>query len=788
MQLIRRFILITIFIFSLKGTSQSYIPVNENEKLMKIKSSSITAYPFSFEEVQLKESVFKKALEADVAYLKRLDPDRFLSQFRTNAGLEAKNEKYGGWENDGLAGHSLGHYLSACSIHYANTKDPFFLDRINYIVDELAECQKARGTGYVGAIPNEDLIFYKVALGKIDTGGFSLNGGWAPWYTIHKIMAGLIDAYLYSGNEKALEVNLAIADWTEKVLKCLSEEQIQTMLRCEYGGMNEVLVNTYAITGNQKYLELSYKFFDDFVGKPLQSKIDPLPGKHSNTNIPKAIASIRNFELTADEKKETAASFLWDIVVGHHTYAPGGNGNYEYFGEGDHLNDALTDNTMETCATYNMLKLTAHLFAINPSSHYMDYYERALYNHILASQNRADGMSTYFLPLRMGAKKGFSDDFHTFTCCVGTTMENHVRYGESIFSHDNDGGLYLNLFIPSELNWKERKLKVQLNTEFPKDEKVSLTIQTSKKQEFPIKIRKPYWLTDAMTLKINGKTAQYKESDVDGYIEISRKWSNNDVVEISLPMGIHQMAIPDNKDRLAFLYGPVVLAGDLGTIEPAPAATPVFVTDKTSPKEWIKAEDLSSLRFTTVSTGQPNEVSFKPLYQFTDNYYSVYWDVFTPQSWEVQKQKYEEEKIAERNLADRTVSIFRVGEMQPERDHNFEGVNSQTGTDHTRNFRVSGNDEPMSFTMEVDPELKNSIILTYWGMDNRYRRFSILIDGTEVGKEDLNKFKNNQFYDISYDIPTEVTIGKKIVTVTLKPEYKNEAGPIYGVRMVKEKP
>jgi len=787
MKVHRWFIVIAISTCSLKGVSQSYIPVSKNENKMHIKSSGLKVYPFAFEDVQLKESVFKQAMDADVAYLKRLDPDRFLSQFRTNAGLEAKGEKYGGWENDGLAGHSLGHYLSACSIYYAMTKDTVFLNRVNYIVDQLAECQKARGTGYVGAIPNEDIIFYKVALGKIDTGGFSLNGGWAPWYTIHKIMAGLMDAYLYTGNEKASKVNQGIADWAENLLKCLSDEQIQTMLKCEYGGMNEALVNTYSITGDKKYLDLSYRFFDDFVGKPLESKTNPLPGKHSNTNIPKAIASIRNFEVTADEKKETAAKFLWDVVVNHHTYAPGGNANYEYFGDEDKLNHTLTDNTMETCATYNMLKLTGHLFALAPSSDYMDYYERALYNHILATQNRENGMSTYFLPLRMGTKKEFSDDFNTFTCCVGTTMENHVRYGENIFSHGVEGSLYLNLFIPSELNWKGRDLKVILNTEFPKTNQVSLTIKTSKKQEFPIKIRKPYWVTDAILIKINGKATKYIDSDTEGYIEISKKWTNNDKVEITLPMGIHKMGLPDNENRVAFFYGPIILAGDLGETEPEPASTPVFVTANTSAAEWIKAIDLNSLTFKSVSTGKPTDVTFKPFYQFTDNYYSVYWDIFTPEAWDIEKQKYEEEKIAERKLADRTVSLFRVGEMQPERDHDFKGENSRTGTEHTRKFRVSGTDEPMSFTMKVDSDLKNSIILTYWGMDNRYRTFSILIDGVQVAREDLNKFKISKFYDMTYEIPLDITKGKKQVIVTLKPDESNEAGPIYGVRMVKEK-
>lgn len=781
------FFLVFGFIFDC-ALGQSYIPAGSAEVAMKVKSKPLQAYPFAFEDVQLKESVFKDAMDADIAYLKVLDPDRFLSQFRTNAGLEAKGDKYGGWENEGLAGHSLGHYLSACSINYAVTKDKFFLERVTYIIDELAECQNARGTGYVGAIPNEDKIFYEVAVGKINTGGFSLNGGWAPWYTIHKIMAGLMDAYLYTGNEKALQVNQGIADWAGKLVRGLTYDEMQTMLRCEYGGMNEALSNTYTLTGDIKYLELANRFHDNFVVDSLEAKINPLPGKHSNTNIPKAVASIRNYEVTGEDKKKIAAKFLWETVVDHHTYAPGGNGNYEYFGKDDDLGNQLTDNTMETCATYNMLKLTQHLFGVEPSSKYMDYYERALYNHILASQNRENGMSCYFMPLRMGTKKEFSDEFNSFTCCVGTTMENHVRYGEAIYSHAKDGGLFVNLFIPSELNWKEREAKVVLETELPKTNTVTLAIETTKKQEFSIYIRKPYWAEGEVVIKVNNKRVEVSDKAIDGYLSLKRKWRNTDKIAITLPLGIHTMAMPDDKDRKAFFYGPIILAGDLGKEEPEPGiGTPVFVTEVAEPKEWIKEDRPGSLVFKSVGAGKPKEVVFKPFYNFTDHYYSVYFDVFTPSSWAKQKKKYEEEKMEERALADRTVSLFRVGEMQPERDHNFIGENARAGTEHTRKYRISGREEAMRFTMKVDSQLKNSIILTYWGMDNRYRKFGILIDGEKVGKEDLNKFKESRFYDVTYPIPPKLTQDKETVVVTLKPDARCEAGPIYGVRMVKEK-
>ena len=767
------------------GYAQTYVPEGSEGYVMKIKPEvEIKAYAFDLRDVQLKESIFMDAMKADVAYLKELDPDRFLSQFRAHAGLKPKAEKYGGWEDAGLAGHSLGHYLSACSMYYALSKDSVFLNRVNYIVSELAACQKARGTGYVGAVPNEDMVFYKVALGEIKTGGFDLNGAWAPWYTLHKIMAGLMDAYIYCGNQQAMDVDEKIADWTYRVLRGLTEAERQKMLRCEYGGMSEALVNLYALTGKEEYLDLSYKFHDDFVLDSLEARVNVIPGKHSNTNIPKVIGSIRRYELTGNKKDSIAAGFFWNTVIHHHTYAPGGNGNYEYFGPDDVL--PLTDNTMETCSTYNMLKLTRHLFALHPDADYMDYYERALYNHILSSQNRKDGMSCYFMPLRMGTKKEFSDKFNTFTCCVGTTMENHVKYEGAIYSHGSDGSLFVNLFIPSVLEWKEKNARITLDTRFPYSDQFSLIIQTSKKQNFPVRIRKPYWVDGDITVKVNRKMLENPVVDKDGYIVIARNWKNNDRITVTFPMGIHAMSLPDNQKRYAFFYGPIILAGDLGKNEPNPMdGTPVFLSGNESPAQWIKAKDINNLTFTSTGTGEPHDVTFKPLYDFTDDYYSVYWDVFSPLEWEKQKKIYKEQERQARELEERTVDLFRVGEMQPERDHHFSGENIFTGEEHTRKFRMAHGGGQMHFTMKVDENLPNQIVLTYWGMDNRYRNFDILVDSVKIATVDLNKYKKSQFYDIPYDIPLELTKGKKAVEVVLQAHPKQQAGPVYGIRMVK---
>ncbi|HEY8937125.1 MAG TPA: beta-L-arabinofuranosidase domain-containing protein [Cyclobacteriaceae bacterium] len=780
-------ILVVIFFLSVsKSIAQSYVPEQENGRVKIKPVVDVKAYSFNLGEVVLLESPFKQAMEADTKYLLQIEPDRLLSEFRRHSGLKPKGAKYGGWEDSGLAGHSLGHYLSAIAMHYGVTHDPEYLKRVNYIVDELAECQVVRKTGYVGAIPKEDTVFMEVSQGNIRSRGFDLNGGWSPWYTVHKVMAGLLDAYLYCNNDKALQVELGMADWTGEILKNLNDEQIQKMLLCEYGGMNDVLVNTYTFTGNKKYLDLSYKFHDKRILDSLAVNIDVLPGKHSNTQVPKAIGTVRRYEVTGDKRDLNIGEFFWNTVVQHHTYAPGGNSNYEYLSKRDALNDKLTDNTMETCNTYNMLKLTRHLFALKPSASYMDFYERALYNHILASQNHSDGMMCYFVPLRMGTIKEFSDQFNTFTCCVGSGMENHVKYNESIYFKGKEGSLYVNLFIPSILTWKEKDLKITLNSNVPADQKVSLTINTKKSQNLPLHIRKPYWVENVV-VKVNGVVAKDAKINEEGYIVINRKWKDKDVIELTLPATLHAMAMPDNASRQAFFYGPVLLAGNLGVQEPDPMkGVPVFVTASTDTKEWIKQDAKDPLHFTTSKTGFPEDVNLQPFYSIQNDHYSVYWDVFTPQAWKEQQKIYEEKRKAERDLEARTVDILRVGEMQPERDHNFTGDKTEAGESHTRKFRIANEDGSFTFTMKVDAEKSHSLIATYWGMDNRARTFDILVDGEKIATEDLNKFKESKFYDISYSVPQALTKGKQTVTITFKGKPHNQAGPVYGVRLVKE--
>lgn len=767
------------------ASAQSYLPEWKDSRMAVKPVIPLKAYAFDLKDVQLLDGPFKTAMMADEKYLLSIDPDRLLSGFRSHSGLKPKGALYEGWESSGLAGHTLGHYLSALSMLYASSRNPVVLKRINYIVKELDECQVARKTGYIGAIPKEDTIWAEVAKGDIRSRGFDLNGGWSPWYTVHKVFAGLLDAYLYTGNKKALQIAEGLANWTGEELKNLNDEQIQKMLLCEYGGMAETLTNLYAITGNKKYLNLSYKFYDKRILDGLANKQDILPGKHSNTQIPKIIASARRFELTKDERDKAIADFFWETVTQHHSYATGGNSNYEYLGAPDKLNDQLTENTTETCNTYNMLKLTRHLFAVEPSSALMDYYEKALYNHILASQNHDDGMMCYFVSLRMGGRKEYSTPFTTFTCCVGSGMENHVKYNEAIYARGADGSLYVNLFIPSVLRYKEKGLILKQESGLPANSTISYTLSAVKPVLVPIKIRNPKWSSNTI-VRINGVKVN-TEANNEGYLVLNRKWKNNDKIEVKFSESVYTEAMPDNANRKAIFYGPVLLAGVLGNKEPDPVnGIPVMVTNNTDPNKWLQLSDKQQLSFNASYTSQPSGIKLVPFNTIENDYYTVYWDVFSTATWAVQKKAYDEEKKKQQELEAKTTDILRPGEMQPERDHNFTGEKIITGEDHLKKWRSTEEQGQYSFTMKVDPNLHNTLINTYWGMDNRGRIFDIWIDDIKLTTEDLNKYKQSRFYYISYPIPIELTKGKSKVTVKLVAGAGNSAGPLYGSRMVKE--
>jgi hypothetical protein len=778
---------------SFSAGAQSYVPEKTNQRVKINPVVPIRAYAFNLKEVKLLNSPFRHAMEMDSAYLLSLKPDRLLHRFHRFAGLPAKDSVYRGWESEGLSGHTLGHYLSAASMMHASTGNEDFKKRVSYIVYELERCQLARKTGYIGAIPNEDSIFGKVARGEIKSGGFDLNGGWSPWYTVHKVMAGLCDAYLYCDNKKALEVVTKMADWAYNTVYHLDDSTRLQMLNCEYGGMNDVLANIYAFTGNKKYLDLSYKFYDEFVMGELAKRIDPLPGKHSNTNVPKAIGSARQYELTNNERDKTIAAYFWESMVLHHSYVIGGNSNYEYCGARDSLSERLSDNTCETCNTYNMLKLTRHLFAWHPSGELMDFYERALYNHILASQNPENGMMTYFVPLRMGTKKEFSRPFNTFTCCVGSGIENHSKYQEQIYSHGEQGELFVNLFIPSVVSWKEKGIVFRQETIFPEMGITNLVYEGDISQTMTLVIRKPFWCRGRVRYFMNGREnfnirsydGNFEFDRIDGYMPIRVTMKKGDKLEIRFPMHLYAEAMPDNPNRIAFKYGPLVLAGLLGKDMPDPVyGTPVLLTDNKEINDWIKPVEGSPLSFDMTGVGKPFDVKLIPFYRVYDQFYSVYWDYFSHADWATRQAEYEAEKKRQKEIEEKTIDYFRIGEMQPERDHNLKASERSFVSDAIgRMGREARSDNYFSFEMKTGRISTCNLLLTYIG-DDKDRKFDILVEGIKIATEVWKGGKTGKFYDVGYKIPEELLKGKEKITVRIEANYGKTAGRVFGVRII----
>lgn len=780
-------------------------PVTEGQPPPKVPlAAPPVAQAFSLHDVRLLDGVFKTGQDIAVKYLLSLEPDRFLANFRKESGLEPRANRYGGWEAQGIAGHSLGHYLSACALAYAATGDKEFLKRVNYMVEELAECQKANGDGYLAAIPGGKKCYAEVAAGIIRSAGFDLNGVWVPNYTMHKVFAGLRDAYRLCGNMKALEIAKGLADWFEKTHAGLNEEQMQKILAAEHGGLNETFADLYADTGDERYLKLSRRLHHKAILDPLARGEDILPGKHANTQIPKLIGLATRYEIAGSLDDRAAADFFWERVVRHHSYVTGGHCDAEHFGQPDKLNDRLSPVTTETCNVYNMLKLTEHVFGWNPNASTADFYERALLNHIRSSQH-PDGRVIYNLSLKPGHHKEYQSPYDGFTCCVGTGMENHVKYGEGIYFH-NDDNLWVNLFIASEVNWKWRGVTVRQETKWPDADRSTLTIKCDKPQEFTLRIRRPFWAT-AFNVKVNGRTMS-KIISTNGYCEVKREWQSGDEVKIAFPMGLRTEAMPDNPKRIAIFYGPTLLAGDIGSQRPprkvpvsgkyedgTPVVTivdvprdpvvPCLLAEADSVSSWVKRVPGRAGVFRTRGVGRPFDVDLVPFHSLHDRNYTVYWDLFTESGWKRREAEYLAQLAEERKMDAHTVDVFRPGEMQSERDHNVKGDKSGPVEALGRKLRHAWDGGWFSYEMKVDPTITNELVCTWWGSESGRREFDILVNDTKIATQKLLNNKPGQFWDASYPIPAELTRGKEKVTVKFQAQPENYAGGLFGSRMLR---
>jgi uncharacterized protein len=601
--------------------------VQKDGKAVTREKVSWKLLPFPMKQVRLGEGSCKIAMEADRQYLHSLPPNRLLHTFRVTAGLPSSAQPLGGWEAPDveLRGHYAGgHYLSACALMYASSGDEDLKKNADIVVAELGKCQAALKSGYLSAFPIE--FFDRLR---------ERQRVWAPFYTIHKIMAGLLDMYVYTGNEQALDMVQKMAGWTAGYTGSLSYDHMQRVLGTEYGGMGEVLSNLYAVTGKDYYLEVAQRFDKKAFFDPLAAHRDELKGLHVNTHIPQVIAAARYYELTSEKRYRDIAEYFWDEVVSERSYCTGGTSNGESWNsDPGKLSTELGPSTTECCCAYNMMKLTRHLFGWNPDARLMDYYERTLFNHRLGTINPEDGTMMYYLPLAAGYWKTFGKPFDAFWCCTGTGSEEYAKLTDTIYFH-NDDSLYVNLYLDSQLDWPEKGLRFKQETRFPYEQGSTITISSKNPVQLAINLRIPYWAQGG-SVKING-AALPAFSSPSSYLTLNRVWKTGDKIELSLPMGVHIHAMPDDETIQAAMYGPLVLAGrfeavtkemSYGDYEPKSGdqhKVPDLSADPSKPTAWIEPDPKQALTFQAVGQSQP--LTLVPLNQVFHERYAVYWKV-----------------------------------------------------------------------------------------------------------------------------------------------------------------
>jgi uncharacterized protein len=611
-----------------------------------------TLQTFHLSDVELLDSPFQQAQQASMQYILELDVDRLLAPFIKDAGLTPPAENYGSWENTGLDGHVGGHYLSALSIMYAATGNPELLRRLEYMIDWLEQCQEANGNGYVGGTPGGQQTWEEIARGDIRAENFSLNDKWVPWYNIHKLYAGLRDAYIITGNVKARDILVGLSDWAYELTRDLTDDQMQQMLVAEHGGMNEIFVDVAEITGNDTYLHLAERFSHRLILDPLLREENALTGLHSNTQIPKVIGFQRYAEAANNNNWNRASEFFWDTMIDKYTVSIGGNSVNEHLHPPDDFSEMLRSNQgPETCNTYNMLRLSKFLFLEKPDRKFLDYYERALYNHILSSKHPRGGY-VYFTPIRPQHYRVYSTPHMCFWCCVGTGLENHGKYGEFIYLHDGND-IYVNLFIPSVLTWNEKGLSLTQTTSFPYEETTRFTLDLEEPRSFSLNIRRPEWVDkNEFTIEINGNTYPIDNDNNDIYISLNRTWQTGDVVTVSLPMETTVEYLPDGSNWASIVHGPIVLAAVTGSddleglfaddgrwahvangpqypIDDAPA----IVSAEKDFSDKIVVSPERPLAFTMpeiLRTSNREGLTLVPFFEVHGARYMIYWPVFTP--------------------------------------------------------------------------------------------------------------------------------------------------------------
>lgn len=765
---------------------------------------------FPLGDITLLDGPLKHARDLNVQVLLKYDCDRMLAPYRKEAGLQPRKPSYPNW--DGLDGHVGGHYLSALAINAA-TGNEECRKRMEYMISELQLVLDANNQrleawchNYIGGVPNSAKMW--TAFSKGDFGSYF--GTWAPFYNIHKMYAGLRDAWLYCGNEQAKNLFLKFCDWAVDITRDLNDEQMEKMLGNEHGGMNEVLADAYAITGEQKYLNCARRFSHKLLLVPMEEGKDCLDNMHANTQIPKVIGYQRIAELAHDVQYHNASEYFWEIVTRQRSLALGGNSRREHFPTKETCIDYINDiDGPESCNTYNMLKLTEDLNRVKPDGMYGDFYETAMFNHILSTQHPQHGGYVYFTSARPRHYRNYSAPNKAMWCCVGTGMENHGKYGQFVWMHDKgvkaeDDALYVNLFVASELNWKERKMVIRQQTAFPYAE-TSVVEVAKGKGTFILKVRKPSWCENFTVKGVGFDADSYEEN---GFVCMKRKWKKGDQVKISMPMHAYIKPMINVPQYVAIMYGPILLGMKTGTedmrsliaddsrfgqyaggkklaLDEAPILLPKHLDDIAKNLKPVPGKPLHFKLATHMENTIDGEL--QPFFEIHDSRYMMYWLALGENDYKAYMQKLADEEKARQALEARTVDKVNPGEQQPETDHRMETDDSNKGNTEGIFFRDAKDGHYFSYLMQTKGETNLSLQLKFWGQDEwRTSEFDIYVnDKLLCSVNNSHRWRTTQFKTVDYAIPSEFVKGKKEIRVKFVAHKGKQVGQIYGVRLVK---
>ncbi len=757
---------------------------------------------FNLSDVRLLPGVLKHAQDVNTANLLRYDVDRLLAPYRKEAGLPAKAQSYPNWI--GLDGHVGGHYLSAMAMNYAATNNAECKKRMDDMIAELKICQDASKNGYVGGVPNSAKIWP-----ALQNGDFTeIRKSWVPWYNLHKTYAGLRDAWLYTGNETARTLFLDFCDWGIEITKNLTDEQMEKMLQTEHGGMNEMFADAYRMTGKVQYLTTAKRFSHKEFLNSLAKSVDNLDNKHANTQIPKIIGFERIAETSSDTTYQHAAKFFWETVALKRSIAIGGNSIREFFPTASSCGKYVEEREgPESCNTYNMLKLTEGLFRMKPSATYSDFYERALFNHILSTQHPEHGGYVYFTPARPRHYRVYSAANQAMWCCVGSGMENHTKYGEFIYTHQSDS-LFVNLFVASELNWRSKGVVIRQETQFPFQEGTSLKIKTTKPTKFTLLIRHPFWVIKGdFIVKCNGKKIN-AVSPSSSYLAISREWKNGDKVEVSLPMKTRTEQLPNVPNYVAIMHGPIVLGAKTGTenldglvaddnrwghiahgkLLPVSKA-PVIVGERADIASKLIPVKGKPFHFKTKNLFNSKEFSnleLQPFFTIHDARYMMYWLSLSENEYKRTADSLaiiEKTKLA---LDARTVDAIVPGEQQPEADHGMKTEKTNSGLFKDAFYREVLKGGQLSYLLFPKAEKNLKLLVRYWGNEWGKRSFKIYIDDVLVATENtVGKWNRNEFVNVEYPLPENLIKNKSQLVLKIVPNDDSMAGGFYYIALLR---